>query len=104
MHLLSIADTSNETYKITSIHFHGKKLYLHLFDKVNTDFSYEREKEVASIFSAMHLLRFYFVRQTYSAQQLLQKLPLGNIKRFVCLYKQPITQVRGLLLVKSRNG
>ena len=38
----------HSTYNFTSIHSHAKKLYLHMFDKVNTVFSYERELIVCS--------------------------------------------------------
>ena len=57
MHSESIADTS---IKHTSLmHSQAKKLHLHMFDKVDTAFSYERELNVCSFFkgkrSSLHL-------------------------------------------------
>ena len=57
------------------MHLHAKKWYLHMFDKVDTTFSYmkknwspahyymisQKEKEVAYDQSAMHIQRFYLV-------------------------------------------
>ena len=51
-------------YNFTSIHFHAKKLYLHIFDTVDTAFNYERELIVCSFLqdfskvkgSSLHLI------------------------------------------------
>ena len=74
-------------YYFTLIHSHAKKLYLNMFDMVDTAFSYEKEWIICSFLqefsngkgsscnsSATHILHYYFVGQNSRFDPILKSI------------------------------